>query len=306
MSKYYYGKMDMSKKYIQTSAEEETAMSMDTPEAGSKSFEPATRSMPELDPNSAAMPQQPTKKPTLGERVRNLVHMIGKNSTNIFSAVLTGVILVSLGVVVFNGNGIGWLFESKIIEETGPIGELSIALAPLLALALAIERSVETLFDYFEGEVENVATIANVSKEGFQELEDKLNAAWQAVNEASSLDDIELFNQAEAKLASISEIFKGFNKNPVYVGYKRRMSIYIGFMLGFIVAIFTDQGLFEYLQIGVPRIVDMLFTGAALGAGAGPMHSLVGALDGLKSSLQAFGNQRGIDEVLNEVRRMRA
>lgn len=291
-NKFYYGKMKMYKStqtgQVYSPEEVETAMS-------SGSVDEFAMDAP-VGAETAVIPPQPT------EEKPNWVQMMSQNSTNITIVLLLITILLAFGIVIA-ANGFKWLYELKPVEM-GELGEISIVLAPLLALALAIERFVETLFDYFEGEVRNIARIADISKEGIEELEANLNSAWVDYNNAANLT-VEALGAAEAKLKGISEIFLGLPKNPIYVSYKRRFSIAISFMIGFVVAVFTDQGMFEYLQISVPRILDMLVTGAALGAGAGPMHSIVGALDGLQSSLKAVGNRQGINEVLDEVRRMR-
>ena len=299
MSKYYYGKMNITKKPAPAEVEDtsEAAMSIT---AGDEFGDVVQDQSAVHTPTTTESPSQPTdvEEEPLSRREAFRKMMDNSNNRTIFILII--VILLALGVVT-GTNGFSWLFDAKAVGDA-PLGEIGIVLAPLLALALAIERFVETLFDYFEGSIENVARIADISKEGIEELEANLNEAWQAYSSAAT--DIKALTAAEAKLTGISEIFLGLPKNPIYVSYKRRLSIGIGFMLGFVVAIFTDEGMFEYLQISVPRILDMLITGAALGAGAGPMHSLVGSLDGLQSSLKNFGSQRNVDDVLAEVRRM--
>lgn len=295
-SKYFYGKMKMYKPdptsdIVYSPQEMETAMSAAMEDAFDDAIPPALRTAV-----AEEALRDEKEKPWILE-------MTNRYSTAITAALLLAAILLALGVVI-STNGFRWLYELKTVDSA-PLGEIGVVLAPLLALALAIERFIETLFDYFEGEIRNVARIADISKAGIEELEENLNTAWVAYNNAATLS-VEALNAAEAKLTGISEIFLNLPRNPIYVAYKRRMSIIFGFMLGFVVAIFTDQGLFEYLQIPVPRIMDMFVTGAVLGAGAGPMHSIVGALDGLQASLRAIGSRPSTNEILNEVRRMTA
>lgn len=70
------------------------------------------------------------------------------------------------------------------------------------------------------------------------------------------------------------------------MAFKPRSSIWLGDAL----AIMTDQGIFKSLQIGVPRVVDMVMTGAVLGPGVGPRHALVDGVDSVKRALQNFGS----------------
>jgi len=199
---------------------------------------------------------------------------------------------------LFDSGGVGWLFELKGPFSIEPLGEIAAVLAPLLALALAIERLVETIFSYFEGTIENIVKNSSLSLVEFKKLQKKLSAAWKDVNDVkliSSSETSEVRTQvlneltiAEQQVTQVSQFLLEIPKDPKYLAYKKRMAILISFSLGYIVAIWTDQGIFEYLHVGVPRIIDILITGAVLGAGAEPMHSLIGALDGLKGALKSF------------------
>lgn len=203
----------------------------------------------------------------------------------------------ALYLTVLDSGGIHWLLELKSVKND-PLGELTVVLAPLLALALGIERLVETVFDYFEGTIENIVEKSNLTQAGLRDLEKKLSEAWNEVKQVKmGLPDATLETSApvadpltiaEQQLNKVSQFFFDLPKDPKYLAYKSRMAIMISFSLGFIVAIWTDQGIFQYLQISVPRIFDILITGAVLGAGAEPMHSLIGALDGLKGTLKSL------------------
>ncbi len=229
-----------------------------------------------------------------------------QTSLNIILRLLqVSIVLLAVGTAVIREGSLGWLFELKPI--TGEVvGELAIVLAPLTALALSIERLVETIFDYFESRIEDIAKLSNMGQTGFENFKTELENAWSTYNKITQklkdASDEERaqhktdLDQAEIWIARISQRLNSLPKDPGYIAYKRRISIAIAFLLGFIVAIITDKGLFEYLQIGVPRIVDMFITGAVLGAGSGPMHSLIGALDGLKTGLQNLGIRPALEK----------
>ena len=58
-------------------------------------------------------------------------------------------------------------------------------------------------------------------------------------------------------------------------------------MIGMIVAVIGDLGMLRYIGIASPRIIDMVMTGLIIGSGPGPMHDLIGILQG---SRNAIGN----------------
>ena len=70
---------------------------------------------------------------------------------------------------------------------------------------------------------------------------------------------------------------------------KRRMSIMGGILIGLILATVTDLGFFQLLQIGCAALFGYAGNGLIIGAGAGPMHSIVGGLQGIKDSLSNLG-----------------
>ena len=63
--------------------------------------------------------------------------------------------------------------------------------------------------------------------------------------------------------------------------------------MGMGVPVFLDQGVFYYLNLNVPRIIEMLLIGYALGARSGPLHSLVGILQGAKNALAGLAKFTG-------------
>ena len=75
-------------------------------------------------------------------------------------------------------------------------------------------------------------------------------------------------------------------------------------LLGLIVAIISDSGILEALQIGVPRILDMIVTGFVIGAGSGPMHSLMGILQGTKNTLESLGELASLAPLKKQIKEL--
>jgi hypothetical protein len=211
---------------------------------------------------------------------------------------------------LFQDEGIMWLFNIKTEFPDVDLSEdLAIILGPLTALALAIERIIETVFDLIE---QSIATMAKMVGEGADSVswveKEYSKASDEVKNSVETLSNLkakaksdsppsenelkgaeDLLKKAEERLKKASERLTAIPTDPVYVQMKRAVSIMLGLFLGFLVAIFSDQGIFAYLQQGVPRIVDIFVTGFIIGAGSGPMHSLIGILQGVKDSLKNFG-----------------
>jgi len=208
--------------------------------------------------------------------------------------------------------GILWLFDLKDIQG-GELGDIAKVLAPLLALALVIERLLETVFDLFEQVAADVAKLGNAGLEGLKWFQDELDRAWEAAREAAGKlgqsgedEDATLakLKKAEQRIIDANNRIAGLTKDPKYISWKRMLSIWIGLLLGLIVAILSDTGIFELLQISVPRILDMLVTGFVLGAGSGPMHSLVGVLQGAKDTLENLGELATLGPIKQQIKEL--
>lgn len=214
-----------------------------------------------------------------------------KTISIVLGLIIAAVVLIVL-TAVFNGKDLYWLFQVKEISPE-PIEDIAKALAPLLALALVIERLIETLFDFFEQSIEEVAELGSAGEKGVKWLQSELNRAQQAANEVVSKlgnggnDEANLkeLAAAEERIAWANKHLAELTKDPRYVATKRLLSIWLALFLGLVVAVISDTGIFTLLQIQVPRLFDMLVTGFVIGAGSGPTHSLTGILQGIKNAL---------------------
>jgi hypothetical protein len=221
------------------------------------------------------------------------------------------VIAVVLAVIMAltQESGVLWLFEMKEIQMD-ELGEIAEVLAPLFALALAIERILETVFDLFEQAVTEVAELGNAGLKGLQWFQDELDRAWEVAREAADAlgqpgtdeeTTLKKLKKAEQRIIEANRRIAGLTKDPKYVATKRMLAIWIGLLLGLIVAILSDLGVFELLQISVPRILDILVTGFVVGAGSGPMHSLVGILQGTKETMENLGGLASLGPIKQQI-----
>jgi hypothetical protein len=196
------------------------------------------------------------------------------------------------------------------------------ALGPILALALMIERLLETVFDIFERNWAQVARFGTSASDGVNHLNKMLtlysgqltsamndleNAIGSADPEISAKTDamIAKVDEAEKRVREASAKFASLTSDTKYLAWKRTISIWLGLTLGLIVAIISDKGVFEYLNMGVPRLLDMLVTGFVIGAGSGPMHSLIGILQSAKSTLDNVGSLTGLSALQKDIQELK-
>ena len=107
--------------------------------------------------------------------------------------------------------------------------------------------------------------------------------------------------QAEQRIENAQSRIASLSRDPKYVAFKRMSTIWLSLLLGLIVAIISDTGMCKLLQIRVPRIVDMVLTGFIIGAGSGPMHSLVGILQNVKDALGNLGDIANLGRLKQQV-----
>lgn len=249
---------------------------------------------------------------TTNLKLKNIVKF-SINRKRLFLVMFILIFAVAILYAKFGKGDLFWLFEN-VPEDEFPIlkegAEIAIILAPISALALAIERILETFFDMIEQSVSNVAGLMDHGAEMADLIDKEIEKAGQEVEkhyrtwtsfknsgEAFPTDKDgpkteneakDLLDKAENRLLEASTRLKNLTKDPRYTCTKRAFSIMGGLFLGFMVAIFLESGIFAYLQQSVPRILDIVVTGFVIGAGSGPMHSLVGILQGFKDSLEKF------------------
>jgi hypothetical protein len=215
-------------------------------------------------------------------------------------------------------NPLGWLFGSNGGGGGSLPEDIGVALAPILALALAIERLIETVFDFFETNLKEMAKKTTGAADSLNYIDQmcvlytkQMNQAKDALQEA--IDGNKPQKEKDKLAAAVKKaedlVLEAGNrlellpKDPKYLSWKRALSILLGLAMGMVVAVFTDKGVFYYLDINVPRILDMLLTGFILGAGSGPLHSLIGILQGAKDAVAGLANPsaKGLGDLTRQV-----
>ncbi|MGB7876036.1 MAG: hypothetical protein WBL25_16765 [Anaerolineales bacterium] len=214
---------------------------------------------------------------------------------------------------------IAWVLVSPIQDAQAlPLAvgaNLTIVLAPVLAAAVAVERTLESVFNVLESswrtmiaylgrglrwlknaEIEvqqarqflnDVSEKYNAELESIQfgqtsvsELTDEIQARIFAANKLMALA-LQRLENAESNLTDVTSSEK-------YISAKAAASIVLGLMLGVIISGVGQLQMFAMLGIGiVPPQIDVLITGLVIGSGSYPVHSLVGILQQGKGAVDS-------------------
>jgi hypothetical protein len=241
------------------------------------------------------------------------------------------IFVVSATVKTIGKNGdLSWLFGLNDVPSEKAFSlpdDMALALGPIMALALAIERLIETVFDLFETNLEQVTKyvtgggnalssirkIQDLYTEQLKQATESFNQVLKESEDKSTPKEKEkkkeeaqnILNLAQQKVYEAGTMLENLPKDPKYVAWKRALSIGLGLAMGMTVAAFMDNGVFFYLNLPVPRFVDMLVTGFVLGAGSGPLHSLIGILQSAKDSLTNVGKLADANAIKEEMKSLR-
>lgn len=184
-----------------------------------------------------------------------------------------------------------WLLEIPATSAEKTADFLTV-LTPFLAIAVAIERLLETGFNWFEQTSRAVADILVAPQETLdwvgREYQDAYDAADEAVATVgiqTTPESMELLDRAEERLTKAEERLRSWTQAPEYIAWKKALSIWLGLLAGLVIAILGDLGMLRYIGIATPRLIDMIVTGLVIGAGPGPMHDMIGILQNSRNAL---------------------
>ena len=192
-------------------------------------------------------------------------------------------------IMIVQGQRLDWLVA--IPQSAQATGDWTVILAPLVAVSLAIERFLETIFNWAEQTDSAVANLLSKPKDQLDWIElEYVNAYFAAKKaaEAAGVDapegTLEALTKAVARLSEAEQRVRSWLDSPEYKARKRAESITVGLLVGLLVVELSDMGLLRTIGIPTPRIIDTLITGLLIGAGPGPMHDFIGILQSLKDT----------------------
>jgi ElaB/YqjD/DUF883 family membrane-anchored ribosome-binding protein len=192
---------------------------------------------------------------------------------------------------------------------------MAMVLAPVLAAAAAVERTLETTFNVIEGSwrtmiaylgrglrwLKSAETEVKQARQFLADVSDKFNDEMENIQlgqlSASALTAdmrarMEIANRmlslAQERLKDAEGNLAAVTSSDSYIRAKASASIIVGLMLGVIIAGLGQLQMFAMLGIGtVPARIDVLITGLIIGSGSYPVHSLVGILQQGKDTLDS-------------------
>lgn len=180
-----------------------------------------------------------------------------------------------------------------------------VALAPILAAATAVERTLEAIFNFVEAtglkiigrlalgvdwlewavlEVDSANDRIRASSAELRRLVTEERAMVEGSDGAQSLAErkavlLRELDQAEGWLRDSERRLQDSVKSPSYTRLKQVISLVLGVIIG---TVFTLIGRLDILQLlGLNNsypILGYILTGFIVGTGTGPVHSLLGLL----------------------------
>ena len=256
--------------------------------------------------NQAALQVATTEKEKLQFRL---------NVQLLFGILLGITVILAVAKALLGKNSIFWLFEVPPLGPKG-VADFATILTPLLAISVAIERLLETAFNWFEQTSLAVADVLVAPKETLDWIGREYQDAYQATDQAADAigvemtpESLQLLDMAEDRLAKAEERLRGWVNAPEYLAWKKALSIWFGLLAGLVISVLGDLGMLTMIQIPVPRLLDMIVTGLVIGSGPGPMHDLIGIL---QSGRNALGNLaelakgKSVQAAVEEIRKSEA
>jgi hypothetical protein len=228
-------------------------------------------------------------------------------------------VIVGLVIVVWVAL-ITWTLAIAPITKAGvtPLeagANLTVVLAPVLAAAAAVERTLETVFNVLENSwhtmiaylgrglrwLKSAETEVSLARQFLADASDKYNIELQAIEftegSASALignmqarmeNANRMMGIAEKRLQDAEDNLADVTSADSYRSAKAAASIILGLMLGVVISTIAQLQIFAMLGIAaVPARIDVLITGLIIGSGSYPVHSLVGILQQGKDTLDS-------------------
>ena len=228
-------------------------------------------------------------------------------------------LLVLLVIGIWVGLILWVVFYAQITDADAlPLeasANLTVVLAPILAAAAAVERTLETIFNVLEGSWRTMVAYLGRGMRWLKSAETEVKQARQFLEEVADRYNMEMGNMemgqgpvsqltaamqakidevngmmtmAQQRLKVAEDKLSEATSSENYINAKTAVSIILGLMLGVIIAAVAQLQMFAMLGVGiVPADFDVLITGLVIGSGSYPVHSLVGILQQGKDTLDS-------------------
>lgn len=213
-----------------------------------------------------------------------------------------------------------------VTPTTGTVDVMA-ALAPVLAASTAVERTLEATFNFIEVTLLKLIGRFAMGTDWLEWAVLEIDSANRAIRSASSdlkkvvaeegrvsAQDAEAvanlagqkealirqLNQAEAWLLDSEKRLQDVVKSPGYLRIKQVMALSLGVLIGLVIAFIGQIDILNRLGlVNTHPVVGNLLTGLIVGAGSGPVHSLIGLLQQTMNTVDQLRGYLG-GKALNE------
>lgn len=217
-----------------------------------------------------------------------------------------------------------WVIVQPIVPA--PVKELpagvslAVVLAPVLAAAAGVERTMETLFNIIESNwrtliaylgrglrwLQNAETEVENSRQWLTQVTAEYNRELESLPQftlgSTVANPDQIYQVADAKIQSAQKLMKlaeqrlksaedqllQITSSEQYKNVKRAATVFLGLLLGLMVATAGSMQMLSMMGISVGSAkIDVIVTGLVIGSGSGPVHSLINILQSVKDTLDS-------------------
>ncbi|HMA36461.1 MAG TPA: hypothetical protein VKY74_18535 [Chloroflexia bacterium] len=216
--------------------------------------------------------------------------------------------------------GLGWILLAPHAAAGGlpapgdqapATSDVGTLLAPLLAASTGIERVIEMFWSWFESGATQVVASLGLGQAWARYARNQIAAAETALTDlaiqaeqlrhpapgtppavpatGTALD--QKIDEAQQKLADAQQQLRNALKSDRYTSLKQSISVLTGLVLGLIVAYVTRLDMFQLLNLSKNAgDFGLIVTGLIIGAGSGPVHSVIGLLQQSRDAVDQAAN----------------
>jgi hypothetical protein len=202
-----------------------------------------------------------------------------------------------------------WAAGSAAPDAQAATPDVGTLLGPLLAAATGIERVIEMFWNFVESTAQQGLAALGLGQSWARYAGAQVRAAEESLNSlaaqaealrrkgAAPADPLAVtaldqqIDLAQRKLGDAQQQLTNALHSPRYTSIKQAASVLIGIALGLVVAFATQLDMFQLLRLANgPGAVGIFLTGLIIGAGSGPVHSIIGLLQQSKDAVDQAAN----------------
>ncbi len=194
--------------------------------------------------------------------------------------------------------------------QAGGSSDVATLLAPVLAAATGIERIIEMAWSWFESAAEQTVAALGLGSGWAGYARGQVQAAESALNtlageaalltrqtaanpapSAAAADLATRIDAAQQRLLDAQQQLRTALKSDRYVSIKQAVSVLVSLGLGLVIAGATGLDMFHLLGLtSTSTIFGGFITGLVIGAGSGPVHSIIGLLQQSRDAVDQAAN----------------